>query len=59
MHCFEQFVEGVIAVFGGEYLRSPTSVDMRRLLQMGETRGFPGMLGSIGCMHWEWKKMPS
>jgi hypothetical protein len=58
MHCFEQFVEGVIDMFGGEYLRSPTSVDMQRLLQMGETCGFPGMLGSIGCMHWEWKKCP-
>lgn len=58
MDCLEQFLEGVIAVFGGEYLRSPTSVDMQRLLQMGESRGFPGMLGSIGCMHWEWKNCP-
>ncbi|KAM3365542.1 hypothetical protein ACQJBY_015327 [Aegilops geniculata] len=58
MNCLEQFVDGVINMFGEEYLRSPTSVDMQRLLQMGETRGFPGMLGSIGCMHWEWKKCP-
>ena len=26
-----------------------------RLLQTGEQRGFPGMLGSIDCMHWKWK----
>ena len=29
--------------------------DIERLLQMGATRGFPGMLGSIDYMHWEWK----
>ena len=58
LECLDQFVEGVIDMFGGEYLRSPTSMDMRRLLQMGETHGFPGMLGSIGCMHWEWQKCP-
>ncbi|XP_074360690.1 uncharacterized protein LOC141700936 [Apium graveolens] len=22
---------------------------------MGEARGFPGMMGSTGCMHWQWK----
>ena len=47
------FCSVVIAAFGEEYLFSPTPVDVARLLQEGERRGFPGMLGSIDCMHWE------
>ncbi|KAL6657904.1 hypothetical protein ACP70R_005684 [Stipagrostis hirtigluma subsp. patula] len=58
MECLERFAEGVIDKFGGEYLRGPTSTDMQRLLQTGEHCGFPGMLGSIGCMHWEWENCP-
>jgi hypothetical protein len=42
-----------------EYLHSPDTADVARLLQEGETSGFPGMLGSIDCMHWEWSHYPS
>ena len=48
-----RFVRGIIEVFGDEYLRSPNEQDAARLLAIGECRGFPGMLGSIDCMHWE------
>ncbi|XP_057804051.1 uncharacterized protein LOC131019521 [Salvia miltiorrhiza] len=54
-----KFVEGVISNFGAEYLRKPTEEDMAALLHIGERRGFPGMLGSIDCMHWEWKNCPT
>ena len=57
--CVEHFVEGVINLFGGEYLRRPTPADLQRLLYIGEQRGFPGMVGSIDCMHWEWKNCPT
>uniref|UniRef100_A0A0D3AMD4 DDE Tnp4 domain-containing protein n=1 Tax=Brassica oleracea var. oleracea TaxID=109376 RepID=A0A0D3AMD4_BRAOL len=42
-----------------EYLRRPTTEDLQRLLDIGEIRGFPGMVGSIDCMHWEWKNCPT
>ncbi|XP_018466154.2 uncharacterized protein LOC108837624 [Raphanus sativus] len=56
--CVENFVEGIIQLFGDEYLRRPTQADLQRLLYIGEHRGFPGMIGSIDCMHWEWKNCP-
>jgi hypothetical protein len=58
VECLKLFVEGVIAVFGAEYLRRPTVQDIERLMEIGERRGFPGMLGSIDCMHWQWEKCP-
>ncbi|XP_042410072.1 uncharacterized protein LOC121999455 [Zingiber officinale] len=53
------FVKAVISIFGGEYLRSPNSKDIARLLAVGEKRGFSCMLGSIECMHWKWKNCPT
>jgi len=49
--CVENIVEGIIYLFGDEYLRRPTPADLQRLLDVGEYRGFPGMIGSIDCMH--------
>ncbi|KAM6542923.1 hypothetical protein CsatB_007370 [Cannabis sativa] len=57
--CLKKFVKAVIGIFSNEYLRSPNKNDIARLLAFGESRGFPGMLGSIDCMHWKWKNCPS
>ena len=54
-----RFVKAVIAMFGDHYLRSPNNINIARLLQTGEQQGFPGMLGSIDCMHWKWKNCPT
>lgn len=54
-----RFVKAVVQVFEHEYLRSPNENDTTRLLELGEDRGFPGMLGSIDCMHWKWKNCPT
>jgi hypothetical protein len=54
----QHFCAAVVKVFGDYYLRAPNTNDVARLLQIGEDRGFPGMLGSIDCMHWEWKNCP-
>ncbi|XP_038713394.1 uncharacterized protein LOC120007265 [Tripterygium wilfordii] len=55
----KKFTRAIISIFGAEYLRSPNGNDIARLLAIGENRGFPGMLGSIDCMHWKWKNCPS
>ncbi|XP_056865852.1 uncharacterized protein LOC130511938 [Raphanus sativus] len=58
-NCLFQFTAGIIHLFGGQYLRDPTPEDLEKLLYIGEQRGFPGMIGSIDCMHWEWKNCPA
>ena len=46
-----RFVAAVVDLFEDEYLRYPNEADTTRLLALGEKNGFPGMLGSIDCMH--------
>ena len=48
----------VIDIFSKEYLKKPNNDDIARLLAHGECQDFPGMLGSINCMHWKWKNCP-
>ncbi|KAI7935679.1 hypothetical protein MJO28_016550 [Puccinia striiformis f. sp. tritici] len=55
----DRFCLAVIAVYSKEYLRSPNEVDMKHILTINEKRGFPGMLGSLDCMHWGWKNCPA
>ena len=56
--CLENFVDGIIYLLGDQYLRRPTPA-LQHLLHFGEHRGFPGMIGRIDCMHWEWKNCPT
>ncbi|XP_041000248.1 uncharacterized protein LOC121246228 [Juglans microcarpa x Juglans regia] len=58
MESLKKFCKTIVTVFSDEYLRSPNANDITRLLVVGEQRGFPGMLGSIDCMHWKWKIVP-
>ena len=53
------FTKAMIVVFGTEYLRAPTEEDTQRLMTESEARGWPGMLGSLDCMHWTWKNCPA
>jgi hypothetical protein len=58
IEAIHRFCSAVIAVFGKLYLRGPTTEDTTRLLSINKNRRFPGMLGSIDCMHWKWKNCP-
>ena len=44
---------------GGVWRALSNANDVARLLQIGQQRGFPGMLGSLDCMHWKWKNCPA
>ena len=59
IECMKKFCRAIVEVFSEWYLRSPTSEDIARLLSIGQQRGFPGMLGSLDCMHWKWKNCPT
>ena len=59
MMSLKKFVAAVVAIFSEQYLRSPNNEDIARLLAHSQNRGFPGMLGSIDCMHWKWKNCPT
>ena len=50
---FKRFCRAVVEVFAEQYLRSPNTNDIARLLHIAKQRGFPGMLGSLDCMHWK------
>jgi hypothetical protein len=57
--CMKRFCSAVIKAYKDEYLRRPNEEDIKRLQEVGRDRGFPGMLGSLDCMHWTWKSCPT
>jgi hypothetical protein len=57
--CVKRFAMAIVNIFGSTYLRAPNAQDKARLLEFNADQGFSGMLGSIDCMHWSWKKCPA
>lgn len=54
--CLDNFNMCVMDLFMLEFLRKPTWSDIQSIYEKHEgEHGFPGMLGSIDCMHWAWK----
>jgi hypothetical protein len=59
MDCLKRFCEDIVLIYEDHYLREPNKEDVERLQKANAKRGFPGMLGSIDCMHWGWKNCPT
>lgn len=58
--CTYLFCEYVIELYRDIYLRHPTKSDVEQLYVAHQMKhGFPGMLGSIDCTHWEWENCPN
>ena len=57
--CLERFCKGIRAIYEKEWLRPPNEEELELILAQSEARGFPGMIGSIDCMHWPWDKCPN
>nr|XP_043639399.1 uncharacterized protein LOC122610475 [Erigeron canadensis] len=58
-NALDAFCKCVFDLYREEDLRRPTTNDIQRLYQKhAQLHGFPGMLGSIDCMHWPWKRCP-
>jgi hypothetical protein len=58
LESLKRFCKSIISIYANEYMRKPNQDDVDRLLARSKERMFPGMLGSIDCMHWEWKNCP-
>ncbi|XP_071738744.1 uncharacterized protein [Rutidosis leptorrhynchoides] len=55
----QYFCRCIIDLYANVYLREPTLHGIHCLYEGHERiHGFPGVLGSIDCMHWAWAKCP-
>ncbi|XP_068331396.1 uncharacterized protein [Pyrus communis] len=49
------FCKAIEAIYGTTYLHKPNRENLKRLLRKADRRGFPSMIESLDCMHWDWK----
>ncbi|CAN6695013.1 unnamed protein product [Malus baccata var. baccata] len=54
-----RFYQAIEAIYVATYLRKPNHEDLKRLLRKADKKGFPSMIGSLDCMHCEWKNCPT
>ena len=58
MEYMGRFCAAMCAEFEEYYLRKLTYEDCREQLVINEACGFPGIFGSLDCMHYKWKNCP-
>jgi hypothetical protein len=57
--CCRNFDNAMKQLYAEEYLRIPTSNDIRNITRLHEEKhGIAGMFGSLDCMHVPWKNCP-
>ncbi|XP_062012166.1 uncharacterized protein LOC133728749 [Rosa rugosa] len=59
IEALQRFTRGNVNLYSEEYLWDPTAAYPRKLLAKAQRKGFLGMIGSIDCMHWQWKNCPT
>lgn len=55
---FKQFCIEIVQVFAPDYLRKPIEEELEGILKENAGRGWPGLIGSLDCMHWKWLMCP-
>ncbi|XP_048447582.1 uncharacterized protein LOC125480612 [Pyrus x bretschneideri] len=55
----KSFCQAIQAIYRATYLCKPNCEDLKRFLRKADKRGFLSMIGSLDCMHWEWKNCPT
>lgn len=58
IECVKQFCCSIVELYSERYLNCPSEEEMKAITQFNSSRGFPGLLGSLDCMHWVWKNAP-
>ena len=56
--CLYAFYRFIIRRYGREYVGRWDTAAMEIEMAANEKRGFPGMIGSIDCCHWQWHRCP-
>ncbi len=58
LQCLKKFCTTLVEFYGNKYSGPPKQDEIKRILRENSERGFPGMIGSLDCMHWAWKNCP-
>jgi hypothetical protein len=56
--CCFRFCVAIVDRFGPEFLRGPTTAEMKRIVEHNTSFGWIGQFGSLDCSHWTWKNCP-
>ena len=57
--CCKQFHKAIIHLYMDDFLRLPTALDLKRIVELHKTvHSVHGMMGSLDCTHVFWKNCP-